>query len=131
MPTNRGVEELIEQLKDLRLQGNLIREQEERVFNRLQESLQTTRATTVVAIPAEPNTLERVKSPRNLKPGDRVKINNSIATITRGRAETTEDRNCTVREITSTRRILITTDSGIKTWRYASNLLHLPNDQHE
>ena len=33
MPTNRGVEELIQQLKDLRLQGNLIREQEETVFN--------------------------------------------------------------------------------------------------
>ena len=62
---------------------------------------------------------------RELNSGDRVRITNNITQV-RGRPIQERDRLATVRRITLLRRVYITTDSGIETWRSAENLEHSP-----
>ena len=109
------LQSLIERLASLRVQGDTIRHQECEALQEL--SVLITRnqpETQAIFVP--------IKSPRQLKQGDRVRINNSVSSTVKGREPTELDRTSTVRDVTAARRILITTDSGIKTWRYASNL---------
>ena len=66
-----------------------------------------------------------VQDARELNAGDRVRITNDISQV-RGRPIQERDRLATVRSVTFLRRVYITTDSGIRTWRSAENLQHSP-----
>ena len=64
-----------------------------------------------------------IVSPRDLQPGDRVRITNSVSRRTMGRTPTEQDRVYAVRRVVlQARRVLIATALGIATWRYTRNL---------
>ena len=136
---NEEINRLIQEIVSLRIQGDNIRHQEQIAFQELTTLIITgspthqaatvpvTRATLVVEQePEEEQANLQIRSARDLRPGDRVRITNSVSSIARDRPETEEDRLCTVRRITAARRVLITTDSGINTWRYSANLSYSP-----
>ena len=87
------------------------------------------RATVQIAILAQDDIPLVVATPiqdaRELRTGDRVRITNNIQQV-RGRQIQERDRLATVRRVTLLRRVYITTDSGIETWRSADNLTHSP-----
>ena len=67
-----------------------------------------------------------VRNTREVRPGDRVRIKNKISQVT-GREVEERDRLATVTRVNvGRRRIYITTDSGIETWRAPKNLDHTP-----
>ena len=116
------IHSLIERLASLRVEGDIIRHQEREVLQELSVLITGNQLATQAIFVS-------IRSPRQLKQGDRVRINNSISSTVKGREPTESDRNSTVRDVTATRRILITTDSGIKTWRYASNLSRIEHQE--
>ena len=127
---NREIEALINELESLQLETSQLLRREEDVLRRLREVVSNedqTEPIVAVVVPSSPPSYQPISSPRDLQPGDRVRITNSISSIVRGRASTEADRNSTVRLVTATRRVLITTDSGVRTWRYCSNLSRLPS----
>ena len=92
-----SISELLQRLADIQLE-------EQRIINQL--------------ITATQETTDNVN--RKIAVGSRVRIRNHI-TGRRNKPVTDEDRIGTVTKITKS-RILLTTDSGIKTWRIAKNL---------
>ena len=126
MPNSSPLTTLIEQLRQLRIQSATIRQQEEDIFEQIRQRANQEAATRSVVLSEEIVIAQRVRSPRNLRIGDRVRITNSIDRIIRGREPTEEDRLATVTEIREiSRRVVIRTDSNIITWRYSKNLTHL------
>jgi hypothetical protein len=126
MSNNPPLTTLIEQLRQLRIQSATIRQQEEDIIEQIQQRASHEAATRSVVLSEEIVIAERVRSPRDLRVGDRVRITNSVDRITRGREPTEEDRLAIVTEIREiSRRVIIRTDSNIVTWRYSKNLTHL------
>ena len=116
------IQSLIERLASLRVEGDIIRHQEREALQELSVLITGNQlATQAIFVP--------IRSPRQLKQGDRVRINNSISSTVKGREPTELDRTSTVRDVTAARRILITTDSGIKTWRYLSTLSRIEHQE--
>ena len=135
------IQTLIEEFRTLRVQGEIIRHQEDRVLQELQSLLiigNTVSENQRVTIPAsEPPAViintpvvvaRRVNRARELQGGDRVRITNSITNIARGREATELDRLSTVRRVTPAKRVLLTTDSGVSTWRFSANLSRVIED---
>ena len=126
MPNSPPLTTLIEQLRQLRLQSATIRQQEEDILEQIQQRAIQEAATRSVVLSEEIVIAQRVRSPRNLRVGDRVRITNSIDRLIKDRAPTEQDRLATVIEIREiSRRVVIRTDSNIVTWRYSKNLTHL------
>ena len=126
MPNSPPLTTLIEQLRQLRLQSTTIRQQEEDILEQIQQRAIQEAATRSVVLSEEIVIAQRVRSPRNLRVGDRVRITNSIDRLIKDRAPTEQDRLATVIEIREiSRRVVIRTDSNIVTWRYSKNLTHL------
>ena len=138
---NTQIQTLIEEFRTLRVQGESIRHQEDRVLQELRSLLiigNTVSENQRVTIPAtEPPVVainipvvvaRRVHRARELQGGDRVRITNSITNITRGREATELDRLSTVRRVTPAKRVLLTTDSGVSTWRFSTNLSRVIED---
>lgn len=107
MPTE-SVDQLIEQLKKLKIQENVVLEKLSRAREREREAQNRNRTSR--------NTTYEV--------GDRVRITNAVS-IPSNRSENARDRAATVR-YTKTRngqaKVFITTDNGFKTWRLENNL---------
>ena len=138
----REIQQLLEQLTTLRIQVDELRHQETSVLQELSTLLIIGNPTTdesnvpIATVPTVTATLVNeeqeeedfrpVQRARNLRPGDRVRILNSVSNIVGDRPATDSDRICTVRRVTSARRVLITTDSGVNTWRYSNNLALSP-----
>jgi putative ribosome biogenesis GTPase RsgA len=107
MPTE-SVDELIEQLKNLKVQENAVLEKLSRA--REQEKAQT-----------------RNRTPRNTtyEPGDRVRITNTVK-VPFTRSVNERDRTATVRythpQNEQLIKVFIITDNGFKTWRLEKNL---------
>ena len=131
--SQQEIQSLVDELKSLRVQGESIRHKEDQVLQELHSLIITgnrVRATnsTTSIVTASPIVTARVISARDLQGGDRVRISNSISNTTRGRNASELDRLCTVRRVTPARRVLITTDSGVLTWRYSINLSRIENE---
>ena len=133
----REIQQLLQELSSLRIQAENIRHQETTVLQELTaliitENPPTNDVATVPIVRAtlieeqENDDIQPVQRARDLRPGDRVRITNSVNNLVGNREPTDRDRLCTVRRVTSARRVLITTDSGINTWRYSTNLAHSP-----
>ena len=135
------IQTLVEEFRSLRVHGENIRHQEDRVLQELRSLLiigNTVSENQRVTIPAsEPPAVainipvvvaRRVHRARELQGGDRVRITNSITNITRGREATELDRLSTVRRVTPAKRVLLTTDSGVSTWRFSTNLSRVIED---
>ena len=126
MSNNLSLTSLIEHLRQLRMQSAVIHQQQEEILDRIQQRANHEAATRSAVLSEEIVIAERVRSPRNLRVGDRVRITNSVDRITRGREPTEEDRLAIVTEIREiSRRVIIRTDSNSVTWRYSKNLTHL------
>ena len=127
------IQSLVDELKSLRVQGESIRHKEDQVLQELHSLIITGNSASATnnansIVTASPIVTARVISARDLQGGDRVRITNSISNITRGRDATELDRLCTVRRVTPARRVLVTTDSGVSTWRYSTNFLRIENE---
>ena len=125
--SQQEIQSLVDELKSLRVQSESIRHKEDQVLQELHSliitgnSVSTTNNANSI-VTASPIVTARVISARDLQGGDRVRITNSISNIIRGRDASELDRLCTVRRVTPARRVLVTTDSGVLTWRYSKNL---------
>jgi hypothetical protein len=132
--TNEDINQIIEDIRSLRVQAEDIRHQEDQLLQELSTLLDNLIIGNTPPPPPIPaNVVEiavatPVNSARDLQPGDRVRITNSISRLIGSRAATEEDRTCTVTRVTTTRRVLITTDTGINTWRYSTNLHFSPRN---
>ena len=115
---NRDLEQLQNQINQLSLQRREIIERSTHLVGDLTQR----EIPVVVATP--------VRSARELRPGDRVRITNGISQI-QSRPIQERDRLATVTRVSATRRIYITTDSGIETWRSARILHHSPRGLEE
>lgn len=116
---DRTFEDLIEELRALRIRETAIIAQLEEV---------NTRAT---AGTQEPRTSNRVAATANgLKRGDRVRIRNKIRRPATAGPEWTEarERLATVTRVTPD-QVHITTDNGTRTWRGPNNLQLLEEDR--
>ena len=124
------LQSLIERLASLRVQGDIIRHQEHEALQELSLLITGSQlATEAVPIPVVATVVPQERTIDNatdLQPGDRVRITNSISNLVRGRQPTERDRICIVRRVTPARRVLITTETGINTWRYSANLRYSP-----
>jgi hypothetical protein len=106
MPTE-SVDQLIEQLKDLKVQ-------ESELFEKLSRARRQER---------EAQQKERTSSAKYAV-GDRVRVTNNIK-VPLGRSANTRDRTATVLYSKSVRddtKVFIQTDNGFKTWRLEKNL---------
>jgi hypothetical protein len=126
MSNNLSLTSLIEHLRQLRMQSAVIHQQQEEILDRIQQRANHESATRSVVLTEQIVIAERVRSPRNLKVGDRVSITNSVDRLTTDRTPTEQDRLATVTEIREiSRRVVIRTDSNSVTWRYSKTLTHL------
>ena len=111
---NRDLEALQNQVNQLTLQVQEVSDRSAQLI----ADLTNQEVPIVVATP--------VRNTREVRPGDRVRIKNRISQIT-GREIEERDRLATVTRVNvGLRRIYITTDSGIETWRAPKNLDHSP-----
>jgi transcription antitermination factor NusG len=111
MPTE-SVDQLIEQLKNLKVQENVVLEK----LSRAREQ--------------EKEAQNRNRTPRNTtyKVGDRVRITNGV-TVPFARNANERDRTATVRYTkphNEHTKVYITTDNGFRTWRLEKNLRRIP-----
>jgi hypothetical protein len=102
-----SVDQLIEQLKDLKLQESVVLEKLSRA--RAKEKAQ-----------------DRDKTPRDTtyEPGDRVRITNAVK-VPFTRSVNAQDKTATVRYTKPHNeqiKVFITTDNGFKTWRLEKNI---------
>lgn len=131
---NEDINKIIKDIRSLRAQAEIIRHQENQLLQDLSDSLGNLIIGNSPTPPPIPSTVVEVaiatpvNSARDLQPGDRVRITNSISRLIGSRTATEEDRTCTVTRVTAARRVLITTDTGINTWRYSTNLHYSPRN---
>ena len=109
---NRDLEVLKDKINQLTLQVQEVSERSAQLV----ADLTNQEIPIVVATP--------VRNTREVRPGDRVRIKNNISQVV-GRETQESDRLATVTSV-GIRRIYITTDSGIETWRAPKNLEHTP-----
>ena len=129
---NEDMNQIIRDIRSLRAQAEIIRHQENQLLQDLSNLLGNLIIGNSPTPPPIPSTVVEVaiatpvNSARDLQPGDRVRITNSISRLIDSRTATEEDRTCTVTRVTAARRVLVTTDTGINTWRYSANLHYSP-----
>jgi hypothetical protein len=110
MPTE-SVDQLIEQLKNLKVQENVVLEKLSRAREQEREAQ------------------NRNRTPQNTtyEVGDRVRITNAVS-VPSNQSANARDRAATVR-YTKTHngqaKVFITTDNGFKTWRLEKNLSNI------
>jgi hypothetical protein len=124
----RQIEDLIEELKTLRLRETAIIAQLE-AANRANQDNKSQTGTTGIA--TQLNTELRDETTVNgITQGDRVRITNRVrkpATWTRSQAEWSEakERRATVTRVTP-EQIHLLTDNGVRTWRAPNNVKKIP-----
>ena len=107
MPTE-SVDQLIEQLKRLKVQEKVVLEKLSRAREQEKEAQNRNNA----------------RSGTTLEPGDRVRITNTVK-VPFTRSVNARDKTATVRYTTTNNeqtKVFITTDNGFKTWRLEKNL---------
>jgi hypothetical protein len=121
------VDDLIKQLKQVRIEADEIRAQEarirlreERIIQRLerareQEAERTATRQGKIQVSSEPRAKFNI--------GDRVKIINKIS-VPSHRNSNVNDRRATVTSVKED-KIYIRTDNGYDTWRLSKNIVHL------